>query len=343
VLRVLVQAKPPLGRLGLRHGPRHGGRTAWQPIPRLAREGPLERFQTTVVLAPEDRFLEFQVQRVSNGPHTRGKEIDLDLACALPHPSPTSEPFARVRQEMLDELSADFEVKRFGPFVAASDLPPGVFAGLADFALVRCAGALRGMFFEHPPRQPIRAYLCANSRSYASVVRKATRKPPPSPYGFFSPDRGALYLNTATGEGTLVHELTHALSNADFPACPAWLFEGLGALYEMPSLNHGVLRGHTNWRLARLQKSLDKLSLRKVLERSRADFYRTDEGVNYAVSRYLCQYLQERGKLTACYRAVRADQGHDPTGIAALERCLGQDLAALQRDWVAWARTLKRR
>ncbi len=341
LVRVLVKATPPLGQLWFRSGPRHGG-GAWLKLPRVARKGALERYETTVTLAPEDRFLELQVNRVSTGLHTRGKKLVFDLTWPLPHPSPPAEPFARVRQEMLDELGAEFEVKRFGPFVAASDLPTQSFAALADFTLVRCAAALHAMFFEHLPTRPVRAYLCASARSYERVVRRATRQAPPSPYGFFSSEQEALYLNAATGDGTVVHEMTHALSYADFPECPPWLFEGLGALYEMPSLNHGVLRGHTNWRLTRLQKARGKLSLRSVLERSRTAFYTTDEGLNYAVSRYLCQYLQERGKLTACYRATRMEHRQDPTGIHALEKTMGSDLAALERDWLAWVGTLRR-
>lgn len=342
LVRVLVQASPPLGQLWIRHGPRHGG-AGWQPLPRVARQGDRERFQTTVTLAPEDRFIELQVNRVSTGAHTRGKKIEFDLTWPLPHPSPPSEPFARVQQEILDDLGVEFQVKRFGPFVAASDLPATTFAALADFTLVRCAAALHGMFFQRAPNRPVRAYLCANARSYERLVRKATRKAPPSPFGFFSAEREALYLNAATGDGTIVHEMTHALTYADFPACPVWLFEGLGSLYEQPSLNQGVLRGHTNWRLASLQKALRKpgrVSLRRVLETSRAGFFTKDTGLNYAVSRYLCQYLQERGRLTACYRAVRAEHSHDITGIRALEKTVGQDLESLERDWLAWVRDL---
>ena len=35
-------------------------------------------------------------------------------------------------------------------------------------------------------------------------------------------------MNISTGGGTLVHEIVHPFIEANFPACPPWLNEGLG-------------------------------------------------------------------------------------------------------------------
>jgi hypothetical protein len=45
--------------------------------------------------------------------------------------------------------------------------------------------------------------------------------------------------------------------------------------------------------------------------------------VNYAASRYLLYYLQERGVLREFYRAFRDGRAKDPTGYATLQKSLG--------------------
>jgi putative membrane protein len=48
-----------------------------------------------------------------------------------------------------------------------------------------------------------------------------------------------------------------------------------------------------------------------------------DEALHYALARYLCQWLDERGKLWPFYRAFRDDRRADPTGAAAFKRVVG--------------------
>ena len=56
-------------------------------------------------------------------------------------------------------------------------------------------------------------------------------------------------MNIATGGGTLVHEIVHPFIAANFPACPAWLNEGLGSLFEQSGEHDGHIVGYANWRL----------------------------------------------------------------------------------------------
>jgi hypothetical protein len=75
------------------------------------------------------------------------------------------------------------------------------------------------------------------------------------------------------------------------------------------------------------------------------DFYRR-YGLPYAEARYLCMYLQEQGKLVAFYKAFRANAtAEDPAkkdaqGGATLESVMGKTLEELQKEWVAWVKTL---
>jgi hypothetical protein len=63
-------------------------------------------------------------------------------------------------------------------------------------------------------------------------------------------------------------------------------------------------------------------------------FYNDDKGTNYAQSRYLCYYLQEKGLLVKFYREFKASQATDPTGYQSLQKVLGEsDLLAFQEKW----------
>jgi len=78
-----------------------------------------------------------------------------------------------------------------------------------------------------------------------------------SPYGYYKPNRRTLVMNIATGGGTLVHELTHALIDFDFPDVPPWFNEGLASLHEQCRFREdgSGIDGLENWRLPALQKA----------------------------------------------------------------------------------------
>jgi peptidoglycan hydrolase-like protein with peptidoglycan-binding domain len=57
------------------------------------------------------------------------------------------------------------------------------------------------------------------------------------------------------GYGTLLHELIHALVEADFPTAPAWLNEGLASLYERTQWREQKLHGLPNWRMDRMREA----------------------------------------------------------------------------------------
>jgi hypothetical protein len=67
-----------------------------------------------------------------------------------------------------------------------------------------------------------------------------------------------------------------------------------------------------------------------------------DSGRNYAQSRYLCYYLQEKGLLVKSYRAFHAAHKDDPTGYETLLEVLGEkDMADFQKRWEAWVLKLR--
>src|SRR5687768_10423453 len=84
---------------------------------------------------------------------------------------------------------------------------------------------LEAEFFDRRPTKILDIYLFASAESYEEGVATLTGSEPTTPYGFYSPANGAMFMNIATGGGTLVHEIVHPYVEADFPDAPAWLNE----------------------------------------------------------------------------------------------------------------------
>jgi len=230
------------------------------------------------------------------------------------------------------------------PFVVIGDAGDAKLA--RDASTVRwAADHLEADFFATHPRQILDVYLFHGDASYRHGVKVLVGEAPDTPYGFYSPDARALFMNISTGGGTLVHEIVHPYVEADFPGAPPWLNEGLGSLFEQSAEQGGHIVGLTNWRLAGLQHALargDAPSFRALTSLDPTAFYDDDSGVHYAESRYLLYYLQQQGKLREFYRAARAAHAKDPTGYATLVATLGEhDMTAFRTRWEAFVAALK--
>ena len=207
------------------------------------------------------------------------------------------------------------------------------------------ADLLERDFFTKRPTKILDIYLFEGAASYERGVKKLTGDSPGTPYGFYSRANGGLFMNIATGGGTLVHEIVHPYVEADFPNAPAWLNEGLGSLFEQSAEDDGHIVGRTNWRLAGLQRAIAKRavpSFAKLAAMDDATFYGNGSGIHYAQARYLLYYLQEKNLLRSFYKAFRAARAKDPTGYATLVATLGErDMAAFQRRWEAYVGKLR--
>lgn len=245
--------------------------------------------------------------------------------------------------ETMERLEArgvrDMEARRAAPFV--------VFADGGDTALERGAQTVRWAvdmleadFFSTRPTKILPVFLFKSASSYYRGVEKLTGEEPGTPYGFYSRTHAGLFMNIATGGGTLVHEIVHPFVEADFPAAPAWLNEGLGSLFEQSAERDGHIVGLTNWRLAGLQKAIKSgrvPTFKTLTHLGDNEFYGDDSGVNYAAARYLLYYLQEKGVLRDFYRAFRSAAADDPSGYATLVATLAvvgeDDMSAFEDSW----------
>ena len=236
------------------------------------------------------------------------------------------------------------EIRIEDPFVVIGEGTPE--------ALARSAGTVRWAadilekdFFDKRPTMILDVFLFDTAETYERGVKKLTGEAPGTPYGFYSRTHRGLFMNIATGGGTLVHEIVHPYVEADFPDAPSWLNEGLGSLYEQSAERDGHIVGHTNWRLAGLQKAIGKRTVptfKKLTAMDSDAFYGDAIGTNYSQARYLFYYMQEKGLLRDFYKAFRAARGKDPTGYATLVKTLGEkDMAEFQDRWQAYVAKLR--
>lgn len=234
-------------------------------------------------------------------------------------------------------VPAGFTVRIEKPFVVIGDQDPAEVERQAVGVVRWAAALLTKDFFPKPPDAIYDIWLFRDKESYDRQVAKLTGTPPISVYGFCSPAKRALYMNIATGGGTLVHEMTHAYMHGNAPQCPPWLNEGLASLFEACGKRDGHLIGHLNWRLPALQKALragTAPSFADLVKMDHARFYGDDTGANYGVARYLFYHLQERDLLRPYIAAWLTHQQDDPTGYATLVNTLGApDLAAFRTEW----------
>ena len=242
----------------------------------------------------------------------------------------------RLRAMLHDHRLGDLNVRIEDPFVVVGDGSVDTLARRSS--TVRwAADLLEHGFFDHRPTKILDIYLFETAETYARGVSTLTGKSPTTPYGFYSSSHGAMFMNIATGGGTLVHEIVHPYVEADFPDAPAWLNEGLGSLFEQSAQRDGGIVGLPNWRLAGLQRTIARGELQSfetLAHLPHGEFYRDETGTNYAQSRYLLYYLQEHGSLREFYRTFRARRAQDPTGYDTLAATLGErDMDAFKRRW----------
>ena len=242
-----------------------------------------------------------------------------------------------------EQLGSKCSVVVHSPFVIGGDMTPQELNRWYRRTIRPTSKAMHDEYFVTQPQEPIRVLLFRNAESYDHYSYALFGDRYLSVYGYFRPVERTLLVNVSTGSGSLVHELTHALMEDDFPTAPPWLQEGLASLHEQATVihdhDHLRLRGKLNWRLHRLQTALAKGQLEPIQSILSTDTLRDhQEPLNYACARYLCLYLQEQDVLAAFYHAFR-DQGidADPSGRETLKSLLGEtQFASLHHDYSLW-------
>ncbi len=242
-------------------------------------------------------------------------------------------------------LPGDWNIIVHSPFVIAGDAPRDHLERYHRETIAPTVRALSVQYFDLHPIWPITVVLCSSDDSYRECNRALGERDRSEYAGIYSRSEHRVIVNIGTGEGTLAHELTHALAHADFPDLPEWLDEGLASLYEECEFSADGLRlmGIENWRSAVLLGALLRGELRSIAELASEQFATGDASVDYAQARYFCLFLQKRNLLEAFYRKCRARSTASRDGIQSLTELMGtDDLRTIDRQFQAWLGTLKR-
>ena len=233
--------------------------------------------------------------------------------------------------------SNDFTIVVQRPFVVIGDEPPSAVKERSANTVKWAVEKLKQDYFTNDPKEILDIWLFKDEDSYKKHAKLLFNDVPSTPYGYYSRANKALVMNISTGGGTLVHEIVHPFVEANFPSCPPWLNEGLGSLYEQCGEKDGHIYGYVNWRLPGLQRAISAKqvgSFKVLMAMNLGDFYGDTQGVNYAQSRYLLYYLQEKGLLLTFYKQFQANRKTDPTGYETLKAVLGEtDMHQFQRKW----------
>lgn len=281
---------------------------------------------------------EFDVQELHAGVEAGLVPVD-SAATAVDRRSLTVACDEQARQlgEQLDER--DRIIVR-PPFVIGGDLSEAELDRYYIQTILPTKRALELAYFDRAPDMPLTLLLYSNERAYRDAAWKLDRRNTTNYYGYYIRSEKRIVVNIGTGEGTLAHELTHALGHFDFPNMPEWFDEGLASLYEEADFSEDGLRlnGLSNWRLNHLLSAMQKRRLGTLESLISAREIREEkQAVEYAHARYFCLYLQERGLLPFFYRKFRDRATTDPSGLRTLCEILGEEnLDPVDRNFRQW-------
>lgn len=269
-----------------------------------------------------------------------------DAASAAADPTAATDFDAHVAQLKKRLPSNDFTIVVQAPFVVIGDEPAEAVKQHSEDTVKWAVDKLKQDYFTNDPKEILDIWLFKDSASYEKNARLLFNDKPSTPYGYYSSQHKALIMNISTGGGTLVHEIVHPFMEANFPACPPWLNEGMGSLYEQCGEEDGHIYGYVNWRLPGLQKAIKAgqvPAFKTLMAMDANTFYGDGTGVNYAQSRYLCYYLQEKKLLVKFYKQFHAHQKTDPSGFQTLKAVLREsDMDQFKRKWERFVSGLSR-
>lgn len=247
--------------------------------------------------------------------------------------------------ELRESIGDGFPVIVREPFVISGNLSKQELDDWHERTLAPATEAMLASYFDRQPDKPITVLLFDSAEVYDAQAKRLFGDENVSVYGYYKPNRRTLVMNIATGGGTLVHELTHALIDFDFPDVPDWFNEGLASLHEQCRFrtDGSGIDGLENWRLPALQEAIRNKKLRTLESLVHDDDFRGRRmGMNYAQARYFCLYLQRQGLLEKFYEAFRDTQKKDPTGALAVRTILpNHTWEELDREYQAWVLELE--
>jgi hypothetical protein len=248
----------------------------------------------------------------------------------------------QMAHSLKSSLPDKFQLVVRSPFILAGDLPEIKLKRLHDEVLAQVARALRSTYFEKPPNQPIAVVICSTEAQFRELAQKWDGHNDSGYHGYYQRDKRRILLDLEAGNGSLAHELTHALSQCDFEEMPEWFDEGLAALHEDAtfSTQRNCLVGSKNWRCLVTEQALRSGQIPSLIELTRpAGFRIGDVNIRYATARSFCLFLQDHGLLAKFYKELRKADVRDLSGTETMCRVLKvSDAATVEDQFHNWLR-----
>ena len=265
-----------------------------------------------------------------------------DAAAPRPPPYDLVADVARITAEATEELGAKTEVHTVEDvfvLIRPPSLSKGAFAGTKVIVKKALAAYFNGRFAKRPARA-VAVYLFPSQRPYDRWCTAKWSSPCDSSYGFYLARERKIVMNVGPGVGTLTHELVHPIVETDFPEAPDWINEGIASLFERFSFpKRGAIAGYKNWRHPRLVQALwskrekDYARLETLFGMSDEVFRGEHEDLHYAMARYFCQWMDQKGWLWPFYQRWRDSYQSDPTGEKAFVETVGKTPAEAHAGW----------
>ena len=244
-----------------------------------------------------------------------------------------------------EQLGHDHEIVVNAPFVLAGNVQREALWQYLSDTIEPAMVAMRSNYFSSPITEPVTVLLFADEGTYRTQALRLFGQRHVPIYGYYKPANRTIVINLGAGDGTILHELTHALMDFDCPQAALWINEGLASLHEEsriePQGSELAITPLLNWRLDVLQRAIIDQKLRPSRElMMMPTLMGNDEAINYAHARYFCMYLNELGLLQSFYRSYRNQSEDDPTGVRTLES-FGIGGYQLDQEFQAWVMQLR--
>lgn len=260
---------------------------------------------------------------------------------AKPWPAVDIAEIERVRADVSARVTARFELLISGPWILATDLDARTAKNVLNDVVNGAAVRVREQLFPRVQlKRPVVLYVMKDMTSYMTWSHRLFQETPPTQLGYYDRRESYIFTHVERGFGPMLHEMVHVMAEADFPAIPAWMNEGLGSLFEEYVETPNGIEGINNWRLTRFkQEILDKrpVPLCTLFALDRRAVYGENALSYYTAARHLMLWLQEQDKVLAFYTAMRDSKGADPAQSLQIALGTKKTLEQIEAELRQWA------
>jgi hypothetical protein len=229
-------------------------------------------------------------------------------------------------------------------FIVISGEPSAPFEQAVKATREMVDALWHGPYFVHRPEKSVIAWIASTPATLHALVREHAPFTRDTGLGMYDVRSRQIFVATGpAGWGSWNHEIAHPLIRADFPRAPAWVSEGLAALFEVSELRaDGTFGFGAHFRLQTIRTALtkpewaDQVKLDTVFTWTTDDAFRKNEALHYGCAREALRWLHSQGLFWPFYRAWREGVTEDPTGEKAFEAVVHQTPAQASEAWRTW-------